>query len=107
MPGGRGCREVAQTPGFGERLEFLERLVLDLPDPLARQVKRAPDLVQRARVLAAEAVAELEHPTLAIRKVLQGISQRFQPRYLFVLESDLSRVQLMLLSAPRLSNIFP
>src|SRR5689334_17590429 len=48
-------RDVAQLLGLSQRLQLLQRLVLDLADPLARHVERAADLVQRARVLAAEA----------------------------------------------------
>ena len=50
-------------------------LVLDLADPLARDVERAPDLVERARVLAAEAVAQLEHAALAVAEVLERLAQ--------------------------------
>jgi hypothetical protein len=35
-----------------------------------------PDLVERARVLAAEAVAQLEHAALAVGEVLQRLAQR-------------------------------
>src|SRR5688500_19559712 len=68
--------DVAELLGLRERLELLERLVLDLADPLARHVERAPDLVQRARVLAAEPVAQLEHAPLAVGEVLQRLAQR-------------------------------
>src|SRR5215204_6354243 len=68
---------VAQLLRFGQRLQLLERLVLDLADALACDVERATDLVERARVLAAEAVAQLEHATLAVRQVLERLAQGF------------------------------
>src|SRR3954447_15009376 len=68
--------DVAQLLRLGQRLQLLERLVLDLADALARDVERAPDLVERARVLAAEAVAELEDAALAVGEVLQRLAQR-------------------------------
>src|SRR3954453_16504769 len=66
----------AELLGLGEALELLERLVLDLADALARHVERAPDLVERARVLPAEAVAQLEYAALAVGEVLQRLAQR-------------------------------
>src|SRR4051794_10475349 len=71
----RSC-DVAELLGLGEALQLLERLVLDLADALARHVERAPDLVERARVLAAQAVAELEDAALAVGEVLQRLAQR-------------------------------
>src|SRR5437588_7566556 len=82
-----GCRVALAPPGassgyvakllrLGERLELLERLVLDLADPLARDVERAADLVERPRVLAAEPVAQLEDPALAVGEVLERLAQR-------------------------------
>ena len=68
--------DVAQLLRLGERLQLLQRLVLDLADPLAGDVERAADLVERARVLAAEPVAELEHAALAVGEVLQRLAQR-------------------------------
>src|SRR5919198_3190513 len=58
-------RHVAQRDGVGQRAQLLQALVLDLANPLARHVERAADLVERARVLAVEAVAQLEHAPLA------------------------------------------
>src|SRR3954470_10216058 len=68
--------DVAQFLRFSQRLQLLQRLVLDLADALARDVERAAHLVERAWVLAAEAVAQLEHAALAIREVLQRLAQR-------------------------------
>src|SRR5829696_8595687 len=68
--------DIAELLGLRERLQLLQRLVLDLADALARHVERAPDLVQRARVLPAQAVAQLEHPPLAVGEVLQRLAQR-------------------------------
>src|SRR5437899_11339963 len=64
----RRLGDVAELLSLGEALELLERLVLDLADALARDVERPPDLVERARVLAVEPVAKLEHATLPVRK---------------------------------------
>src|SRR3954471_7993913 len=68
--------DVPELLGLGEALELLERLVLDLADALARHVEGAADLVERPRMLAAEAVAELEDAALAVGEVLQGLAQR-------------------------------
>src|SRR5215213_577599 len=67
---------VAELLRLREGLQLLERLVLDLADPLARHVERATDLVERARVLPAQSVAELQHAALAVREVLEGLAQR-------------------------------
>src|SRR5829696_3333697 len=61
--------DVAELLGLRERLQLLQRLVLDLADALARHV-------ERARVLAAEPVAQLEHAPLAVGEVLQRLAQR-------------------------------
>src|SRR5436189_1770106 len=45
-------RDVLERLRFCERAELLQALVLDLADPLARNVERPPHLVERARVLA-------------------------------------------------------
>src|SRR4051812_9577433 len=72
---GRRLRDVAELLGLRERLQLLERLVLDLADALARDVERPPDLVERARVLTAEAVAQLEDAALAVGEVLERLAQ--------------------------------
>src|SRR4051794_17920423 len=69
--------DVAELLGLGEALELLQRLVLDLADALARDIERPPDLVERARVLPAEAVPQLEDAALAVGEVLQRFAQRF------------------------------
>src|SRR5205809_717698 len=50
---------VAQLDRVREGPQLLQALVLDLPDALAGDVERPPDLVERSRMLAVEAVAGL------------------------------------------------
>src|ERR687897_1348321 len=69
-------RDFAQLLRLGERLELLQRLVLDLADPLAGDVEGPPHLVESPRVLAAEPVAQLEHAALPVREVLERLAQR-------------------------------
>src|ERR671936_2614985 len=61
-------RYVLERLRFRKGAELLQALVLDLPDPLASDVERPPDLVQRPRMLAVESVPKLEHPPLARRQ---------------------------------------
>src|SRR5438067_1305007 len=73
------CRrsgDVAELLGLGEALQLLQGLVLDLADPLAGDIERAADLVERARVLASEPVAELEHAPFPVGEVLERLPQR-------------------------------
>src|SRR4051794_5681355 len=70
-----GLGDVAELLGLGEALELLERLVLDLADALAGDVERPAHLVERPRMLAAEAVAQLEHAPLAVGQVLERLAQ--------------------------------
>src|SRR3954447_22394443 len=58
---------VAEARGLGERPELLEGVVLDLPDPLARHVDRAADLLERVRACARQPEAHLDHLTLPLR----------------------------------------
>ena len=50
-PGGRPCdlRSVPQPLRLWQRLELLEDVVFDLPDPLAGDIERSPDLPERER----------------------------------------------------------
>src|SRR5690242_6359877 len=68
--------DVPELLSLGQALQLLERLVLDLADALARDVERPPNLVERARVLPAQAVPQLEDAALAVAEVLQRLAQR-------------------------------
>src|SRR3954465_2083894 len=62
-PGDRQSKplgDVFERVRVRERPELLQALVLDLANPLARDVERAPHLVECPRMLAVEPVAELE-----------------------------------------------
>src|SRR5207248_8366512 len=59
-----------------EGAELLQRLVLDLPDPFARDVERPPYFVERPGMLAVEPVPELEHAALAVRERAEDLPQR-------------------------------
>src|SRR6185295_11594799 len=67
--------DLAQLLGFTQLLQLLQALILDLADALAGDVEGPPDLVKRARVLAAEAIAQLQHASLAVGEVLQRLLQ--------------------------------
>src|ERR671910_3277325 len=68
-------RDFAQLLSLGERLKLLQRLVLDLADPLAGHVEGPSHLVERARMLASEPVAQLEHAPLSVGDVLERLAQ--------------------------------
>ncbi len=57
---------VPQRLRFRQPLELLQRVVLDLADPLARDSERLTDLLERARLGAAETEAQLDHLALAL-----------------------------------------
>src|SRR5262249_31150374 len=59
---------VAQALGLGQRLELLERVVLDLADALARDAECLADLLERAGLHPVEPEAELDHAPLALRQ---------------------------------------
>src|SRR4029077_21265448 len=77
------AHRAAQALGLRQGLQLLERVVLDLADALTRHSERAPDLLERARPIAGEAVAELDHAPLAL-------GERFQ-RALDVLAAQVER----------------
>src|SRR5262245_42590258 len=53
---------------FRQRLELLQRVVLDLADALARDPERLADLLERARLRAVEPVTKLDDTPLALRE---------------------------------------
>src|SRR5579862_9072935 len=57
---------VAQPLSLGQRLELLQRVVLDLADPFARDAEGLADLLERARLHAVEPEAQLDHAPLAL-----------------------------------------
>src|SRR4029450_6777981 len=63
-----------------EGAQLLQALILDLPDPLARDLERPPDLVERPRLLAVEPVAQLEHPALPLRERPEDFRHRLPPQ---------------------------
>src|SRR3569833_1989552 len=67
---------VAELLALGERAELLQALVLDLADPLARHLEDAADLVEGLRLLAVQAVAELEDAPLAVAERAEAAGQR-------------------------------
>src|SRR3954467_5608714 len=77
---------VSEALCLRKRLELLERVVLDLPDALARDVERPPDLLQRVRPRAREAEAHLDDLALTLRERVQRPSHVLAPQ---VLRGDL------------------
>src|ERR1700716_3117920 len=67
--------DVAQLLRVRERPELLQPLVLDLADPLARHLERTADLVERARLLAVQPVAKLEHAALAVAEHAEALRE--------------------------------
>jgi hypothetical protein len=59
-------RLVSKRLRLGHRFEFLERVVLDLPDALSGEVERRADLLERAGLRPAQAEAQLDHLALAL-----------------------------------------
>src|SRR3954452_7245720 len=70
-PSPRYDSDVAEPLRLGQRLELLERVVLDLADPLARHVERAADLLERVRAGAREPEAHLDRLALPRRERVQ------------------------------------
>src|SRR3712207_8100466 len=75
---------VLERLGLGERFELLERVVLDLADALARDPERAPDLLERSRLVAVQPEAHLDHLALALRKRSEEHTSELQPRQYLV-----------------------
>src|SRR5919198_2916660 len=77
---------VAEALGFRQRLELLERVVLDLADPLARDAEGLADLLERARLPAGQPKAQFDHAPLALRqrreRVLDVLAPKRQRRVL-------------------------
>src|SRR5579884_701369 len=72
----RRSGDVAELVRLGERAQLLQALVLDLADALPRHLERAADLVERARLLAVQAVPKLEHAALAVAQRVEALRQR-------------------------------
>src|SRR3954454_16373088 len=71
----RRLGDVAKLDGLRERTELLQALILDLADALARHVERPPDLVERARMLPVEPVAQLQHLAFAAGESAEDLAQ--------------------------------
>src|SRR5215207_8834635 len=59
---------VLERLRLGQALELLQRVVLDLMDPLSGDAECAPDLLERVRLRSGEAEAELDHLSLPLRQ---------------------------------------
>src|SRR5829696_1544901 len=75
-----GLEGVFEPLRLGQGLQLLQRVVLDLPDPLTRDAERAADLLERARRVAVEAVAHLDHVSLPWRQRRQRIVDVLSPQ---------------------------
>ena len=73
---GPGLHAVPQRLRFRQPFELLQRVVLDLADPLARDAEGAADLLERPRRPTVEPEAELDHLTLALRQRAQLLLDR-------------------------------
>src|SRR5206468_11514784 len=71
----RRLRRVAQTLGLRQRLELLERVILDLADSFARDVEGSADLLERERPLPGQPEAHLDHLALALGQRRQSPAQ--------------------------------
>src|SRR2546426_6447876 len=73
-------RSLAQLLCVGQRLQLLQRPVLDLAYALAGDVERLSDLLQGARPSSHDAVAKLDHLALACRQRLQHPRNPLSPQ---------------------------
>src|SRR5436190_6504325 len=103
----RSGRDVLQLLAVRERPQLLQALVLDLPDPLARDVERPADLVERPRMLPVEPVAQLEHLPLARGEGAEDLPQRLLAqrhlrrlvrKLLVLVREEVSELRLVLVS---------
>src|SRR6266404_6203261 len=86
---------VAERLRLGQVLELLQRVVLDLANPLARDAERTTDLLERARLAAEQPVAELDHLSLAPGQRVEGVDDVLAPQQqLGRVERRLSRLVL-------------
>src|SRR5439155_4177442 len=76
----RRLRDVPELLSLGEGAKLFQRLILDLPDALAGDAERAADLVERARCLAVQPEAHLEHAAFALAEHLEGAGERLVPQ---------------------------
>src|SRR5688500_20365185 len=65
--------DVAAVLALERALQLVERRVLDLADPLARQVVLVTDLAERALLVVAEPEALRQHVGLDRRQVVQQL----------------------------------
>src|SRR6478672_2485697 len=86
-PSRRLADGVAERLRLGQVLELLQRVVLDLADPLAGHAERAADLLERPRLSAEQPVAELDHLALAPRERVERVDDVLAP------EQQLGRVE--------------
>src|SRR5215208_783336 len=68
---------VAQALRLGQRRELPQRGVLDLARALAREPEQLRHLVERLGLLAADAVAQLHDPAIAVRERREPRGQPF------------------------------
>ncbi len=63
---GSASAALPQRVRLGQGLELLQRVVLDLADPFARDAERAADLFKRMGLCTVQSVPELDHLPLAL-----------------------------------------
>ena len=68
-----GCLDDRDRAELAQRRQACERLSLELPDALARQIELVPDRLERPR-LALEAEAQLEDAPLALRQSVERLA---------------------------------
>src|SRR3954452_12190906 len=66
-------RRVAQPLRFRQRLELLQRVVLDLADSLSGDAEGATHFLERPRLVAVQAEAHLHHFAFTLRQRLERL----------------------------------